>query len=540
MRQIEKAVCILAFCALVPAYWINFRAPAVGLYHDDGVYIVTAKALAEGKGYRIVSLPDEIPQTKYPPVFPLILAGVWSVAPRFPQNIPLLKLIPLLSEVVWLYLVALFVRKKSRSLRLACWIAFLTAAAPAVLYMSVVPLSEMTFACLCTGSLLVLLDIEDHPDTSTKKLLFASALAAAAILTRTAGFPLILAGACTLFLRKRVPEALKFLVVASLLVSPWVWWTRTHQPPGSLYDYYSQANYASWNLVRHFTWPQKAIIFKSNILASLLAPGSLLGMTVASPGFMILILLIGGFVLYGWLLDFRGGLSALNIFLILYAAVIVLWAWPPSRFYIPVLPFLLLYGYMGADRFLRGLLLLRPQSRVSGWVCLLVLVPCATHGLILQARGALRTKAAALPYITFGDWDSLTSVSNWISQETPADAVVMTNLDPLMFLSTGRKAVRGFIADPFEVWYAASPQDPLGSQSQMVDLMLRGGVDYFARTSTDGFRELIFLNAFVDRLAVEHPEAVKLMETASDPNYRVYAIDRVKLAAAFGKDSGRR
>ena len=70
--------------------------------------------------------------------------------------------------------------------------------------------------------------------------------------------------------------------------------------------------------------------------------------------------------------------------------------------------------------------------------------------------------------------------------------------------------------------------------------MLRGGVDYFARTSADGYRERKFLNAFIDRLAVEHPEAAKLMETASDPNYRVYAIDRVKLAAAFGKDSGRR
>lgn len=139
MRQIEKVVCILAFCTLAPAYWINFRAPAIGLYHDDGIYIVTAKALAEGHGYRIISLPDAIPQSKYPPVFPLMLAAVWKAYPHFPQNVPLLKLVPLVSEAIWLYLAFLYVKKTSGSIRVACWIAFLTAAAPWVVFMAWCP-----------------------------------------------------------------------------------------------------------------------------------------------------------------------------------------------------------------------------------------------------------------------------------------------------------------------------------------------------------------------------------------------------------------
>src|ERR1700676_3260954 len=79
-----------AFVAmLLPAVVLaafHWDLPSLGAYHDDGVYLVTAKAIAQGKGYRIESLPDERWQTKYPPVFPLALAMVWRLLPHFPEN----------------------------------------------------------------------------------------------------------------------------------------------------------------------------------------------------------------------------------------------------------------------------------------------------------------------------------------------------------------------------------------------------------------------------------------------------------------------
>ena len=61
----------VAFVALLlPAIFVAFfhrDLPSLGAYHDDGVYLATAKAIAEGKGYRIESLPDERWQSKYPP-----------------------------------------------------------------------------------------------------------------------------------------------------------------------------------------------------------------------------------------------------------------------------------------------------------------------------------------------------------------------------------------------------------------------------------------------------------------------------------------
>jgi hypothetical protein len=66
----RKSLVLFYIAILFPAYWIAFRAPAVGINHDDGIYLVTAKALAEWEGYRIISLPTNPPQTKYPILFP--------------------------------------------------------------------------------------------------------------------------------------------------------------------------------------------------------------------------------------------------------------------------------------------------------------------------------------------------------------------------------------------------------------------------------------------------------------------------------------
>ena len=61
-----------------------------GIWHDDGVYVLLGKALAEGEGLRYVGVPGSPLAPKFPPLFPLVLALVWLIFPTFPDNIPLL------------------------------------------------------------------------------------------------------------------------------------------------------------------------------------------------------------------------------------------------------------------------------------------------------------------------------------------------------------------------------------------------------------------------------------------------------------------
>ena len=95
--HVAGAVLAVGGLVVVWAYAISMFLPSAGMFHDDGLYVVTARALAEGQGYRIISLPGSPLQTKYPILFPWLLSLIWRLAPAFPGNLPLLRIVPVAS-----------------------------------------------------------------------------------------------------------------------------------------------------------------------------------------------------------------------------------------------------------------------------------------------------------------------------------------------------------------------------------------------------------------------------------------------------------
>ncbi|MDE3196442.1 MAG: hypothetical protein KGN84_08865, partial [Acidobacteriota bacterium] len=179
-RGIQR-VLIAVFCLVLAAiYGIAWRAPSVGLFHDDGVYLVTAEAIVAGHGYTIDSLPQPIPQTKYPPVWPSALALFLLVS----KQTQWLKLLPLLCTVGWLAVTWRLLRKMGASAGGAWLLVLITAASPTVVFLGTNLMSEPLFALLTALALLMLLD---------DRALFAGLCAGLATLTRAAGLPLIAA-----------------------------------------------------------------------------------------------------------------------------------------------------------------------------------------------------------------------------------------------------------------------------------------------------------------------------------------------------------
>src|SRR5689334_11131487 len=102
--QSVRAFAPLLAAALVCAVAASLVAPyPVGIFHDDGVYLVLAKSIASGNGYRYLHLPGAPIATHYPPVYPLLLAALWTLAPRFPANLTIMLLAnaALLGLVAW-------------------------------------------------------------------------------------------------------------------------------------------------------------------------------------------------------------------------------------------------------------------------------------------------------------------------------------------------------------------------------------------------------------------------------------------------------
>src|SRR6266481_1921816 len=58
-----------------------------GMSEDDSIYFSSAKALSEGKGYILPSVPGAPQATKYPILYPWLLSWVWRWNPSFPANL---------------------------------------------------------------------------------------------------------------------------------------------------------------------------------------------------------------------------------------------------------------------------------------------------------------------------------------------------------------------------------------------------------------------------------------------------------------------
>jgi len=53
------------------------------------------------------------------------------------------------------------------------------------------------------------------------------------------------------------------------------------------------------------------------------------------------------------------------------------------------------------------------------------------------------------------DWQAINTLCAWIRQNMQQEAIVATNLDPLVYLLTGRKSMLAFNRDPYLLVYSS-------------------------------------------------------------------------------------
>jgi hypothetical protein len=526
-----KVLFLIAVCAaLFVAYAIGFAAPGFDVYHDDGIYLVTAKALADGSGYKIISLPEPIAQTRYPPMFPLALAAVWKAFPRFPHNIYALKIVPFGFAVAWMWLVFVYLREKFGAVEPAVWIVILSVASPWVLFSSVAFMSETTFAFFLTATFLVIDRMNPRNDVTWSKVLLASALAACAILTRTAGLPLILAGSGVFLARKKISAAVAYFFIVAALVSPWwIWSSRHGKVQASVDAYYGGSIYANLSLLSAFAWSQRLHVMAINIANAIISPGALMGVSLTSLGFL-LCLILAAFALYGFVLDLRNGITSLNLCVLLYEGMLLLWPWPSIRFQGPLLPFLLYFAYLGVVELLGKITEFRIPSRIGAALCAVSLILFAGHALFLETQATLRNGTARFPLEEQKNWPATVTAMRWVSQNTPTDAVLLGE-DPTIFLLTGRRAIGLFSFDPFEFSYAPNREFPLGTPSQFITGLLQAKVDYAMYASDSRGTQSRLAREQIEKAVSDHPAAFAKMSGTDVPNYVIYSVNRLELEA---------
>ena len=127
-----------------------------GMTGDDSIYFSSAKALSEGKGYVLPSVPGAPPATKYPILYPWLLSWVWRWNPSFPENLADAVGVTVAFGLGYVSLAFLFLRKlKGIGEAEALFLTAFCALNPIVLLYSSSVLSDIPFATVALGAMLV-------------------------------------------------------------------------------------------------------------------------------------------------------------------------------------------------------------------------------------------------------------------------------------------------------------------------------------------------------------------------------------------------
>jgi hypothetical protein len=88
---LSKAALVTVVAVALVLAVLRFDSFQVGAYSDDAHYIVLAKSLADGQGYRLINFPDAPAEWAFPPGWPLLLAPLVAL---FQGDLTILKVLP--------------------------------------------------------------------------------------------------------------------------------------------------------------------------------------------------------------------------------------------------------------------------------------------------------------------------------------------------------------------------------------------------------------------------------------------------------------
>lgn len=405
----------------------------VGVFQDDGMYLVLAKSLATGEGYRYLNIPGAPSATHYPPLYPAVLALLWKLNPAFPQNVTMFKFANALFLGGAAALFYAFARERLQlgAAASALSVAAFTACAPVVL-LTVVLLSEPMFLCGLAATLIVC----DRAAASGRARDAALAGGAGALLAmvRTLGIAVVPATVAVLAWRRQWRAAAACAGVAVALSIPWQLWVGAHAAEVPAIFLGKYGSYLGWlaDAVRADGVGFLGRVARENLMR-LVAQGWATTATESMPLAVRVAASLGlaGFFGVGlWTMWRRSPVAAL--FLVGYLVIVVLWPFDPARFTWGVWPLVgLVYGLAGATVWRSAHRVARPFA-LGAFAALTV--GYAGYNYLGATRGWWTTVQQSIA-------DRARPLAEWVVANTDSGAVVATDDDVLIHLYTGRRAI---------------------------------------------------------------------------------------------------
>jgi hypothetical protein len=451
-----------------------------GLLEDDSIYFSSAKALAEGHGYVLPSVPGLPTATKYPILYPWLLSWVWRLDASFPANINDAAAVNI--AFGFAFIIGAFVFFKEIG-RLGDGEAlFLTAFCglhPIVIIHSANLLTEIPFAALTLWAA-VMASKAVSADGTARASMISGMLSGAAFLTRLVGLPFAAGLYLAILWRKGWRKSLIFAGGALPFLGVLVWTAvvkpASQAPPLSVSGCARvwQMNWLYYTSYLSF-WKADAIqghalwnMVKQNLTLLSVQPGIyFLNPQVLKPSgpAIIAALLLSVGVWKGLIAHAKGKLEPIHFALALYLIPVILWDYPlVERFLIPFLPFIVLGLWLEVARLFGLIKRSMANSAPRGQKPAAVFLAFALVGLMLFTGRSFQLGLKELVENSkirgrmLGEKEQAYA---WLRQHTGSGEIVIAYEDASLFLYTGRQSFRPVILSPAGAFHAEQRQKEL-------------------------------------------------------------------------------
>jgi len=344
---------------------------------DNYWYMLLGDSLRTGDGYRDLWLPSMPAHTRYPPVYPAALAILGLLS----NSALLFKLLSVVLTTGVVALVFKLAKERTSDGELALMAGALAAATPILVEYSHWVLSEPAFTFLLMVALYAF--TKDGEGKSTRLLGLGTAAAILAGLTRSAGYPLILAVAIALAARRSWKRCAIFLGATVLVMG--AWWLRNRMAVSG------DLPYSQWILFRDPYQPELGTVtttelfvrFFENVKVYTLSvlPRSLggrdlsVGMASTYGVLMAIPILVGAFRQIK-------KLGVAELFFVFYMGLVLLWpqAWSDQRLLLPALPVVIILLLEGLAWIVRAIVKTEQRTALVDYAVGDVLIGIAVLG----------------------------------------------------------------------------------------------------------------------------------------------------------------
>ena len=523
-------VIVLGLLVGIAGVWSSNKE-VLGLFHDDGIYAVVAKSLSNGAGYRIISLPFAPDQTKYPFLYSYILSWLWSLDPKFPDNIGLLKSANAAFLAVTFVLSYLFYRCRVKGEETeGLLFAALVCINPAVFSFTDFTVSDILFLLLSLSAF-VIFDASEQCTSRPGSVTLLALIVALGCLTRSAAVPLAVAGAVHFAWSKRYRDLTHYVCLVVLFIIPWWLWVRAHSnhTASSLLQYY--VSYSSEPPAFVIMWfdPFGAVEIVWGNLRYIVEALDLIFQSRIIPG---LLLPVGIVLALGIWRSFNDQTVFFRSYVVLYLALVVTWPFHPLRYLIPLVPgiyFFLFRGVQAAEFHLNNFITSEIRKKV---LCHLVRI---TFALVVVLHvgwisNYLFSKDGATTRVWFGkrlpaSWQGFSETFEWIRNNTDESTILATTYDPMYYLYTGRRSIQPGLHKPATYFYPYGQAVPdVGSPGEIRAELKSLGVGFIVIHRLNNDEEQSAHSRLWAELMRSYRTRPEPIFISSDSKHRIYAL----------------